>query len=158
MEAVARALEPPAPVEVVRELAVVDDGDIREGVGPVGVGARDVDVGLGRHAHVPDRMGAVEAVEGVLPADGLRVSQVLDDLERMPEGQHLGVGHVLDEVGEQLEVAVVVERDPVGVVRLLRMEWICAPRSFSRDSTPRRWRRSRSPNSKSRGVFASASL
>ena len=37
----------------------------------------------------------------------------------MPEREHLGAGHVLDEVGERLQIAVVGERDAVRVVGLL---------------------------------------
>ena len=60
-----------------------------------------------------------ERVEAVLAAHGLGVAEVLDDLERATEGEHLGLGDVLDEVGEQLQVAVVVERDAERVRRLL---------------------------------------
>ena len=58
LEAVTVPLEPALPLKVVRELAVVDDGDVGERIGPVGVGVGDVDVGLGRHARVADGMGA----------------------------------------------------------------------------------------------------
>ena len=54
----AGALQPPAPVVEVGQLAVVDDGDVGERIGPVGVGVGDVDVGLGRHPRVADRVGA----------------------------------------------------------------------------------------------------
>ena len=96
LEPVPGALEPPLPLEVVRQLAVVDDRDIRERVGPVRVRARDVDVGLGRHADVADRVRALE-VEPVLLGDLLAVAEVLDDLERAAEREHLGVGDVLDQ-------------------------------------------------------------
>jgi hypothetical protein len=89
----------------------VDDRDVGERIRPVRVRARDVDVGLGRHAHVADPVAADELVEVVLGGDGLRVAEVLDDLQRAPDRQHLGAGHVLDAVGERLEVAVVAERD-----------------------------------------------
>ena len=49
----------------------------------------------------------------------LGVAEVLDDLERAPEREHLGLGDVLDEVREELQVAVVVERDAERVRRLL---------------------------------------
>jgi len=39
--------------------------------------ARDVDVGLGRHAHVADGVGALEGVQLVLVGDGLGIAQVL---------------------------------------------------------------------------------
>ena len=45
-------------------------------------------------------------LELVVRGDGLGVSEVLDDLERAPERENLGVAHVLDVVGELLEVAV----------------------------------------------------
>ena len=100
-----------------------------------------------------------ELVEAVLLGDGLGVAEVLDDLERAAEREHLGVGDVLDEVGEQLQVAVVLERDAEGVLGLL-LDLVDPWRRAraSRDSTSARCRRSRSSNSKSRGVFASASL
>ena len=61
----------------------------------------------------------VELREAVLLVDGLGVAEVLDDLERAAEREHLRLGDVLDEVGEQLQVAVVLERDPERVRRLL---------------------------------------
>ena len=83
LEAVAAALEAAPPLEVVRELAVVHDRDVGERVRPVRVRARDVDVGLGRHAHVADGVGAREVVEVVLLGRPLGVAEVLDDLERV---------------------------------------------------------------------------
>ena len=81
--------------------------------------ARDVDLGLGRHPDVADRVRPGERVEAVLAAHGLGVAEVLDDLERAAEREHLGLGDVLDEVGQELQVALVVERDPERVRRLL---------------------------------------
>jgi len=46
-------------------------------------------------------------------------SEVLDDLEGVPEREHLCVRDVLDDVGDRLQLAVVLECDPVGVRRLL---------------------------------------
>ena len=109
---------PPLPLEVVRQLAVVHDGDVLERIGPVGVRARDVDVGLGRHAHVADRMRATEVVELVLGANRVR-RRGPDDLERAADREHLRVGDVLDPVGQVLRVAVVGERHAVCVLRLL---------------------------------------
>ena len=113
------ALEAALPLEVVRQLPVVHDGDVGERVRPVRVGARDVDVGLGRHPDVTDRVRAGEVVQVVAARHRLRVAEVLDDLERVAEREHLDVGHVLDEVGEPLEVARVLERDAEGVLGLL---------------------------------------
>ena len=45
--------------------------------------------------------------EAVLLRDGLGVAQVLHDLERVPERQHLAAGDVLEVVGQALQVAVV---------------------------------------------------
>ena len=61
----------------------------------------------------------VERVEAVLVVHGLGVAEVLDDLERRAEREHLRVRDVLDQVGEELQVAVVVERHAERVVRLL---------------------------------------
>ena len=97
----------------------MDDGDVAERIRPVGVRAGDVDVGLGRHPDVTDRMRADEAVEAVLLRNLLGVAEVLDDLERVPERQHLDVRHVLDDVGDRLQLAVVVEGDAVRVAGLL---------------------------------------
>jgi hypothetical protein len=54
-------------------------------------------------------VGADEVVEAVVGGDGVGVAEVLDDLQRAPEREHLGAADVLDVVGELLEVAVVVE-------------------------------------------------
>ena len=86
------ALEAALPLEVVRELSVVDDGDVRERVRPVRMRAGDVDVGLGRHPHVADRVRAVESLQAVVAGDGLGVAEVLDDLERVAEREHLASG------------------------------------------------------------------
>ena len=118
-EAAAGPLEAAAPHEVVRQLPVVDDGDVGVGVRPVRVRAGDVDLRLGRHADVADRVRARELREPVLLVHGLGVAEVLDDLERAAEREHLGLGDVLDEVGEELQVAVVLERDAECVRRLL---------------------------------------
>ena len=81
----AGALQPAAPVVEVGQLAVVDDRDIGKRVGPVGVGVGDVDVGLGRHPRVADRMGPDVVAEAVFGGDGLGIAEVLDDLQRVPE-------------------------------------------------------------------------
>ena len=107
----------PAPLVVVRELAVVHDGDVGEGICPVRMGVGDVDVGLGRHPRVADRVRPHERVELVVGRDRLGVAEVLDDLERAAEREHLGVAHVLDVVGELLEVAVEAEGDRHRVLR-----------------------------------------
>jgi hypothetical protein len=54
--------------------------------------------------------------DSVAIRDGLRVAEVLDDLQRVPEREHLGAAHVLDAVGERFEVAGVGE---VGLERVL---------------------------------------
>ena len=81
--------------------------------------ARDVDVGLRRHPDVADRVRAADLLEPVLARDRLRVAEVLDDFERVAERENLTVGDVLDEVGERLQLAVIVQRDAERVVRLL---------------------------------------
>ena len=123
----AGALEAPAPLVVVGQLAVVHDGDVGERIGPVGVGVGDVDVGLGRHPHVPDPVAADVAVELVGAADGLGVAEVLDDLQRVPQRQHLDAADRLDVVGQRLEVAVVVERRRDRVLVDLLDRRTCAP-------------------------------
>ncbi len=68
-------------------------------------------------AWVPTYVGEV-----VLRGDRLGVAEVLDDLERAPEREHLGVADALDRVGEQLRVAVEAEDDghrAVGALDLL---------------------------------------
>ena len=61
----------------------------------------------------------VKSASPYVLVDGLRVAEVLHDLEGAAEREHLGLGDVLDEVGEELQVAVVLERDPERVRRLL---------------------------------------
>ena len=90
--------------------------------------------------------------------NGLGVAEVLDDLEGATEGKDLCLGNVLDEVGEQLEVAVVLERDAERVRCLLLDLADLSPECREPRLDPERCRRSRASNSKSRGVFASASL
>ena len=119
--------QPPAPIVEVGQLAVVDDGDVGERVGPVGVGVGDVDVGLGRHPRVADRVGAGVVAEPVLGGDGLGVAEVLDDLERVAEREDLGVAHPLDRVDERLQVAVEAEDDRHRPRRALRSPSISAP-------------------------------
>ena len=113
------ALEAAAPLEVVRQLAVMHHGDVGERVGPVRVSTRDVDVGLGCHADVTDGVRAAELVQVVLLADGLGVAEVLDDLEGVTQREHFAVRNVLDLIGDVLEFTRVVERDTEGVIRLL---------------------------------------
>ena len=111
LEAMAGALQAPAPVVEVGQLAVVDDGDVGERIGPIGVGVGDVDVGLRRHPRVSDRVRADVVGKPVLLRHGLGVAEVLDDLERAAERQHLGVANALDGVRQQLQVAVEAEDD-----------------------------------------------
>ena len=115
----AGALKATAPLEVVRQLAVMHHGDVGERVGPVRVSTRDVDVGLGCHADVTDGVRAAELVQVVLLADGLGVAEVLDDLEGVTQREHFAVRNVLDLIGDVLEFTRVVERDTEGVIRLL---------------------------------------
>ncbi len=114
-----RPLEPALPLEVVRQLAVVHDGDVGERIRPVRVRAGDVDVRLRRHADVADRVRPVEVAQVVAAGDRLGVTEILDDLERVAEREHLGIRNVLDVVRELLQVAVVRERDTEGVLVLL---------------------------------------
>ena len=118
LEAMAGPLEAATPVEVVGELAVVHDRHVGEGVGPVRVGARDVDVALGGHPHVADGVRAPERRQAVGGRHRLGVAEVLDDLQRVAERQHLAAGHILQVVGQGLEVAPVAHAGPVGVLGL----------------------------------------
>ena len=111
-------LQPALPLEVVGELPVVHDGDVGERIRPVRVGAGDVHVGLGRHPDVADRVGALEPAELVQIGHLLRVAEVLHDLQRMAEREHLAPGHVLQVVGQRLHVAVVADHRSVGVLGL----------------------------------------
>jgi hypothetical protein len=78
--------------------------------------AGDVDVRLGRHPDVADGVRALELPEPVLVGDALGVTEVLHDLERLPEREHLAPGHVLEVVRQPLQVAVVAQRRPEGVL------------------------------------------
>ncbi len=64
-------------------------------------------------------MGPGEPAEPVRLVNALGVPEVLHDLERVPEREDLRLRDVLDEVGEQLQVTVVVESDAEGIRRLL---------------------------------------
>jgi hypothetical protein len=64
----AAALELAAHLPVVGELAVMDHRDVVVGIGPVGMGGADVDIGFGRHAGMADAVGAAEPVELYWPA------------------------------------------------------------------------------------------
>jgi hypothetical protein len=68
---------------------------------------------------MPDRVRPVNFARPYCSWDGLGVAEVLHDLERSAQREHLRFGDVLDEVGEQLQVAVVCERDAKCVGRLL---------------------------------------
>ena len=62
-------------------------------------------------ACVPRKRG-----QPVLLGDRHGVTEVLHDLERVPDGEHLAAGDVLDVVDERLQVALVVELDPARVL------------------------------------------
>jgi hypothetical protein len=94
----------------------MDDRDVVVGIGPVGMGRADVDVGFGRHAGVADAVGAAEVVEAVLAGHAGRVAEVLDQLERVAHRQDLGALDVLDIVGQRLHVAVEVDAVAEGVL------------------------------------------
>src|SRR5829696_5358071 len=55
-----------------------------------------------------DAVRAVERLQAVVAGDRLSVADVLDDLQRVAEREHLGAPDVLDAVGERLEVVSVV--------------------------------------------------
>ena len=117
----APVLQLAAELPVVRELAVVDDGDVVEGVGPVGMRRADVHVRFGRHARMPDGVGALEALEPVLGAHRLRIAQVLHQLQGLPEREDLhafDIFKIVREALEKLPLAPRREGEPVpeGVV------------------------------------------
>ena len=63
-----------------------------------------------------DRVRAPDLLQVVLAGDLLGITEVLDDLERVPEREHLGALDVLDVVGDRLQAAVVAELDAEGVL------------------------------------------
>jgi hypothetical protein len=69
---------------------------------------------------VADAVAAEVVVQVVIGGDGVRVAEVLDDLQRVSERQHLDARDRLDVVGEMLQVTFVVqgrgERVRVGVL------------------------------------------
>ena len=119
LETVAGALEAALPLEVVRQLAVVDDGDVGERIRPVGCAPEMSTSDSVAMRTWPIAWVPLKSLEVVAAGDRLGVAEVLDDLERVAEREHLDVGHVLDEVGEPLEVAVVRDRDAERVLGLL---------------------------------------
>ena len=46
------------------------------------------------------------------------IAEVLDDLQRVAQREHLAAGHILEVVGERLQVALVAHQRPVGVLGL----------------------------------------
>ena len=80
-----------------------------------------------------------ELAEPVLVGDGLGVAEVLDDLQRAPEREHLGVPDPLDGVGQRLQVAVEAEDDRHRARRVLDV-LDPAPAARMRASTWSRWR------------------
>jgi len=83
----------------------------------------DVDVGFRRHARVADGVRADKAAQRVLARDAVGVTEVLDQLKPVPDGQDLRALHILDVVGEPAGVAVVADAQPKGVFgRLLFFE------------------------------------
>ena len=60
----------------------------------------DIDVGLGGHAGMADAVRAAKRAKPVLLRDLSGVAQILDQLERRAEGQHLGALDLLDLGGE----------------------------------------------------------
>jgi hypothetical protein len=81
------------------------------------VGGADVDIGLRRHAGVADAVGAFEAPEAVLVRDRRGITQILDQLQRMAEGENLGALDVLDVAHQVLHIAVEREAVAEGVFR-----------------------------------------
>ena len=111
-------LQRPAELPVVRQLAVVDHGDVGEGIGPVGMGRANVDVRFRGHPRVPDGVGALESGKAVLLAHDAGVAQVLDQFQRTAEGEDFRPFDILHIVGEALEpclVRAVVAGEPEAI-------------------------------------------
>ena len=104
-EAVAEALHLATHDPVIGDLPVMDDGDVVIGIGPIGMRRADIDVGLGRHAGMADAVRALEGAEPVLLGDLGRVAEILDQLKRAAERQHLGAVDLLDLGGKAPRVA-----------------------------------------------------
>src|SRR5258708_16700349 len=71
--------------------------------------AGDVHVRRGGHPAVTDRVGPGDPAQPVPLGDALGVAEVLDDLERVAQRQHLAAWHVLHVVGQRLQLAAVAE-------------------------------------------------
>ena len=77
----------------------------------------DIDVRLGRHAGMADAVRAAESAKPVLLRDPGGVAEILDQLERAAEGQHLGALDLLDIRGEPPRVAGVAQAIAEGIGR-----------------------------------------
>ena len=65
---------------VIGELAIMHDGDVVIGIGPVRMGGANIDIGLGCHPGVADAVSALELAQVILFGDTRRIAQILDEL------------------------------------------------------------------------------
>ena len=71
---------------------------------------------------MPDAVGALEVAQLVLLVHRLRVAEVLDDLQRVAQREHLAAVDVLQVVGQRLEVTAVPNGGPEGVATGLGLD------------------------------------
>ena len=91
--------------------------DVVIGIGPIRMRRADIDIRLRRHAGMADAVRAPEAAEPVLLRHLGGVAEILDQLERAAEGQHLRALDLLDVRGEPPRVAGIAQAITEGIGR-----------------------------------------
>ena len=113
LEAEPLLLEQPPQRVVVRELAVVDDRDVGERLGPERMAMGDGRDRLRRHPHVAEPVRAAERRDVVAGVRLMGVAGVLHDLEGVAHRLDLDAGHgVLERDRERARMALVAELEP----------------------------------------------
>ena len=103
----------------------MDDGDVVIGIGPVGMGRADIDVGFRRHARVADAVRALELAQVILLGDRAASPRSLISSSALPIERISVPSTSLDIVGELLHVAVIVDAIAKGVFGGLVASMIC---------------------------------
>ena len=118
MEGVTPTCQAPTHLPVIGDLPVVHDGDVFKTGCPERVRGLGTNRGLGRETHMAVTVGTGDFTDVLDIIDLMRGAVILDDIERMPDRDQLGV--ILDILGEIEQVAIEIDRYLVGTAdRLL---------------------------------------